>query len=195
MAISSVLHYFFQRSLGVAPTATSQVRWAGSSEVSLLPGMKIEPWQEHGSFRSAEWEEAAASLTPLQSLKDNWDGYGALSVSVAAFRNAYYILNRAYRCGLPAPDAIYPSPSGTVCFEWENEDRKAELEVGETRYVGYVETASGPRYLQGRPQEVDSRVMGQIQELFHTNIFNLYEEAPRERINSTYWRPELAGCT
>lgn len=90
-------------------------------------------------------------LADLKDLQDNWDGYGASRISESSLKNAMAILEATVGnlSGLGAPE-ISPNPNGTVSLEWEQSDKNAYVEIGNTRATGYVRSAGAPAtYLQG----------------------------------------------
>lgn len=95
---------------------------------------------------------ARESINELGSLQDNWDGYGASSISDQARRHALLFIDmiEAAPSGVPIPD-VSPTPSGTVAFEWETHDGQAYLEIGNTRYSGYIKLdRQAPTFIYGQ---------------------------------------------
>jgi hypothetical protein len=93
-----------------------------------------------------ELEEATVArrlINEFKELKDNWDGYGASSISDQTRRNARQLIDiiEATPGSLPIPE-ISPVPSGTIAFEWEIDDTVVYLEIGNTRFSGYIRTDS-----------------------------------------------------
>lgn len=104
-----------------------------------------------------EWfESARAAIEEFGALKENWDGYGAASISYAARDNAIQFV-RAIETApftMPPPE-IRPQPSGTILFEWETPQAEAYLEIGDTRYSGFVKpTEKQPTFLEGDASEL-----------------------------------------
>jgi hypothetical protein len=125
--------------------------------VPLDPGMKCKPMMSlpptiHSRFAMDVnyWTQAGASIRSLALLRDNWDGYGGLAISNATVKNAEAILTSiSLLASFSAPE-VTPTSSGTVSLSWETSTTEAVLEIGNTRYSGYVHTVGQPViYLQG----------------------------------------------
>lgn len=96
------------------------------------------------------WSQAAASVRSLALLQNNWDGYGGLAVSKEAAKNAERILLAVSGIASFAAPEVTPTSSGTVSLAWETAFTEAVLEIGMTRYSGFVQTVGQPViYLQG----------------------------------------------
>jgi hypothetical protein len=95
---------------------------------------------------------ARESINELGSLQDNWDGYGASPISDQARRHASLFIDmiEAAPSGVPIPE-VSPTPSGTIAFEWETHDGQAYLEIGNTRYSGYIKLdRQAPTFIHGQ---------------------------------------------
>ncbi len=111
-----------------------------------------------------------AILDRICQLKANWDGYGALPVEPGVMRKATEALGKFVTAGLP-PDDVTPRSPGTIAFVWENDGREAEIEIGKTRYVGFVEAvSSSPVYLQGRSVDIDAAVVEAVRRLYRSPV-------------------------
>lgn len=98
------------------------------------------------------------------SLSQNWDGYGGLPVSERVVSNAQCAVDTIEWLPFlfPIPEA-YPNSNGTIAFEWNTDDGEAYLEIGNTRYSGYVQSAAtDPIYFQGTADRIDWNVFTQI---------------------------------
>lgn len=89
----------------------------------------------------AEYSPAFQAVDADWFAVGNWDGEGALPVSPLTKQNA----KDALKDILPVVSApeISPNPSGTVSFEWETNEGKAHLEIGNTKYSFYVSPRFG----------------------------------------------------
>ena len=129
--------------------------WFTQSDAALSAAAKIE------SCRSAR-----SIIDELGDLEQDWDGYGALPISERARNNARRFIEilEAAPLDLSAPD-ISPRSSGTISMEWETGDAEAYLEIGNTRFSGYVK-ASGQDavYLQGSADAIDQNIIALIHE-------------------------------
>lgn len=105
--------------------------------------------------RSAFWDEAAraAQLNEIASLRNDWDGSGAIAVSDDAIGKAQSILNSFSTTG-NSPDFILPGSAGTVLFEWEKPLGTAHLEIGKSTFGFYTSPNVGEPLMYGGPFEV-----------------------------------------
>jgi hypothetical protein len=112
-------------------------------------------WQmPSATYRSfAEFEIAREAIEQFSFQDANWDGYGALPISLETKGNALVVLN-TLAATAPAPSVI-PNPNGTLSFEWETDQGLGKLEIGRTQYSFYVRPTVGPAILyDGRANEV-----------------------------------------
>lgn len=110
---------------------------------------------------TAAWLAALAAAQKqlgeiAQLTEPNWDGYDALPVTTEAITAAQFLLQSlALTPGLPMPQ-IVPRSSGTIGFAWENESGEAYIELGRTRYSGYIAPTNGtPTNFSGVISNVD----------------------------------------
>jgi len=101
--------------------------------------------------RVAKWDRAFSEIRGLGLLHDNWDGYGARGVTIAAVENVLHAFEvmSASDLTIPVPD-VCPTSSGTISLTWDDADTDAVLEFGVSRYSGYVQIRNQPIiYLDG----------------------------------------------
>ena len=94
----------------------------------------------HGAMR-AEIKAAIDKVEELAAMPENWDGYGAIQISLETKKNAQSALEAILRHA-PVPD-ITPNPNGTVSFEWETAQGIGHLEIGRTKFSFYIKPCSG----------------------------------------------------
>ena len=114
--------------------------------------------------RIEQAKSARLAVTELADLKENWDGYGAAPISKQTRDNALRFVNliEAAPSGLPAPE-ICPNPNGTISFEWETTRVEAYLEIGNTRYSGFVTTdQQPPALLEGYAEAMDQQIVAVV---------------------------------
>jgi len=78
-------------------------------------------------------------LKDLSKLKENWDGYNAISISKTVIEITKNLLLKLPNIflGLLEKDSISPNSNGTISIEWEqDENTKLFLEIGKT-YSSY----------------------------------------------------------
>ena len=102
--------------------------------------------------RFEEAKSARNSIEEFSTLTANWDGYGASPISHMACANARYFVDliEATPFGLPPPD-VAPTPVGTISFEWEAPHAEAYVEIGNSRYSGFIKVRDEEKaiYLEG----------------------------------------------
>lgn len=120
-------------------------------------------------------------IREISDLGDNWDGYGASSVSAEAVDAALKFAEIAFpSASLPE---IFANPNGTITFEWESGLGLANLEIGKTRYSFYVDKkglfipASGP--IKHIPSDV-------LVELINNELFNEAQRSSTVTISSKF---------
>ena len=114
--------------------------------------------------RIEQAKSARLAIKELADLKENWDGYGAAPISKQTRDNALRFVNviEAAPYGLPAPE-ICPKPNGTISFEWETPRIEAYLEIGNTRYSGFVSTDhQPPALLEGYAESLDQQIVAVV---------------------------------
>jgi hypothetical protein len=97
-------------------------------------------------------------------LKENWDGYGASPIGEQGREYARHFINviEASPFGLPAPE-ICPKPNGTISLEWETPHTEVYIEIGNTRYSGFIKSGQQQvTFLQGRANTLDQQIVALI---------------------------------
>lgn len=115
--------------------------------------------------RIEQSKSAQLAIKEMTALGENWDGYGAAAISEQTCDNAlrFVSLIAAAPHGLPAPE-ISPKPNGTISFEWETPRVEAYLEIGNTRYSGFVTTDQQPPALfEGYADSMDQQIVAVVQ--------------------------------
>jgi hypothetical protein len=115
--------------------------------------------------RLEEAKTALHSIDEFASLEENWDGYGASPISsqVRGHAQRFIKMIEASSSGLPVPE-VSPMPSGTISFEWETQNTEAYLEIGNTRYSGFIKTNRQQTvFLQGLAEDLDQQTVSLIQ--------------------------------
>ena len=76
------------------------------------------------------------------SLKNNWDGYGAVPPSLEVANNAKKLINYISESLFKYFDDSYPNTQGTICFEWKKDDRELFIEIRD-KNCSYILTQDG----------------------------------------------------
>lgn len=104
------------------------------------------------AYALTQWGDAKEQTNSLGRLHDNWDGYGALSIEKTVLANTIKFLDilANWQPSIPVPEII-PMTNGTISLVWESDLLDAALEIGNTRYSGYVRKSSqAPSFFEGR---------------------------------------------
>jgi hypothetical protein len=127
-----------------------------------------------------------AQLKEFAALSSNWDGYGALKISSRACETVSALLEMSASL-MPLPN-ITPKAAGTIALEWQTSLADAYIEIGETRYSGYIEGKdSQPTFLENNVDAISPELLARIS-------FALYPESatsvPVSSIVAAPWAPD-----
>jgi hypothetical protein len=120
----------------------------------------------HSIARLKGFEVARMEIKNFGQLGNNWDGYGASRISPKVRDSARRVIDliEVSNIEMPAPE-VSPLPTGTIALEWETDRAEAYLEIGSTRFSGYiVPLGEEPIYLQGSAEAINQNVVEQIYE-------------------------------
>ncbi len=130
---------------------------------------------QHHFFQNAlitigkEYKDLENLIYDLSKLEFNWDGYGALSISQSVILHALNLANLLKLFPrFPNPE-ISPKPNGTLSFSWETNDGGACIEIGNTRFSGYLKMGQQkkPALFQGQSSAINFDLIAYIySELF-----------------------------
>ena len=118
----------------------------------------------------ARWPAAEASeltkiktqLREFAALPMNWDGYGAQKISQEACDTIDSLMDMIQRCSMSLP-SVTPKVAGTIAVEWQTSLGDAYLEIGKTRYSGYIEGKdSGPTFLEDNVDAISPELVARI---------------------------------
>jgi|SRR5271157_2016603 len=153
---------FYSQELELEPIVASFRSWIEANFLRHSSGAF-----SYGLSTAMRIEEAKAARHLLQefaTLKQDWDGYGASPISDAARVHARSLIDMIEAApGAPPIPEISPTPSGTISFEWETQGAYAYLEIGSTRYSGFIKTEQGPTLFQGSTDYLDQNILSLIQ--------------------------------
>lgn len=124
-------------------------------------------------------------LEEISSLQENWDGYGACAVDPMVIRHTFEALCKFIAAKLP-PDDVTPRSPGTIALVWAHNDSEAEVEIGKTRYVGFVKMESSTNYLQGRSVDIDAAVVDAVRRLYKAPMAVEIRGLPTRRPTATF---------
>ena len=165
--------------------------WSEITKIAIVQCFrKAEGFNESLIPVAARLEEAKSArhnIEELACLKENWDGYGASAISQRARDNALYFISliEAAPYGAPIPE-ISPTPNGTISFEWETPHAEAYLEIGNTRYSGFITTGQQQSALfEGQADSLDQQIIALVQRAMSlapahpASITEIYTQTPK----------------
>ena len=110
-------------------------------------------------------------ISEVVSLGSGWNGYDAVPISDSVAQNSAYLISElaSLQFRLPAP-AVSPEAMGTISMTWESQFGHAYLEVGESRYSGYIDPLAGePIYSEGDARKSKFEFLSTIYERLFTS--------------------------
>jgi hypothetical protein len=153
----------------VTNAITNMHFWSTVSPLSPLEE-SVQPVQSFVYWvPAATWLEelklARHSIDEFALLEENWDGYGAASISDQARKHAHHFINEIAAAALDVPvPEVSPKPTGTISFEWEAPHAEVYIEIGNTRYSGFIKTDQAPPvFLRGHADSMDQQIVALIQ--------------------------------
>lgn len=95
--------------------------------------------------------ELIEEVLSFKSLKENWDGYGAIPSENKAAANAIDLIYKLKPSVLNKISSVFPTTNGTVAFVWENrDDERVSFEIGENNYSYYTQLNNlKPSFFEG----------------------------------------------
>jgi hypothetical protein len=75
------------------------------------------------------WCRVIQSLQQLKSLRDDWDGQGALAPSIGIVEAAIGLAELYRQHDYSPPTTALATPAGTVLFEWRRQTTYYEIEI------------------------------------------------------------------
>jgi hypothetical protein len=99
--------------------------------------------------------DVVGQIIDLSSLKDDWDGYGALPVFDDSIQNAIRVVKDE---DVPAQyiSDVYANNNGTVSIEWEHDDNRISVEIGIESFAYYVDYEGETFYEKEQPISVET---------------------------------------
>lgn len=101
-------------------------------------------------------DELIRFVHELSKLESNWDGYSALPISQKVIEHVSRLINaiKLYP-QLPDPE-VSPKSNGTISVEWITRNGEAYIEIGNTRYSGYIKATDykRPYFLEGNSDTI-----------------------------------------
>ncbi len=85
-------------------------------------------------------KNAVLALQELAEMPEGWDGEEAFPIERATVLNCQYILSDKRAQDEFLTD-VYPSPTGSVCMEWEKDGGKVSVEVSPNALAFYYVSA------------------------------------------------------
>lgn len=111
---------------------------------------------------ASELTRIKTQLREFAALPTNWDGYNAHKISQEACDTIDSLLDMIQRCSMSLP-SVTPKVAGTIAAEWQTSLGYAYLEIGKTRYSGYIEGKdSGPTFLEDNVDAIIPALVARI---------------------------------
>jgi hypothetical protein len=131
--------------------------------VATLPwGRGLTYCDPSSTTTGGQWERARGKIQGLSVLERDWDGYGAAPMGKAAVAHTLQAIDILSILPIPAPE-ISPTSRGTISLVWEFGRTEACIEIGNSRYSGYIKIASqAPAFVEGVAGALDSQVFWPI---------------------------------
>jgi hypothetical protein len=142
-----------------------------------------------------ELKSARHSIDEFALLQENWDAYGASQISDEARQHAHRFINEieAAPFEVPIPE-VSPKPTGTISFEWEAPHAEVYIEIGNTRYSGFIKTEQRePVFLQGHADSMDQQIVALIQSALASPLQSSAPTITEIRPQSQLWHERLAA--
>ena len=140
----------FQFSTQIRQENITNPHW--SSSVSRIIDSDYQDYKENYINNILQWENIKSIIKEFSSLENNWDGYGSIAIDTSVTNNAIRIIDilQANKWIKYVPD-VSPVASGTISLSWEYNDIEAYLEIGKTRYSGYIQNDNyDPTMIEGK---------------------------------------------
>jgi hypothetical protein len=163
-------------------------------EESFQPAQTFLYWVPTATWLE-ELKSARHSIDEFAMLQEDWDGYGASSISDQARAHAHHFLNEieAAPFEVPIPE-ISPKPTGTISFEWEAPHSEVYIEIGNTRYSGFIKTdRQQPIFLQGHADSVGQQIVALIQSAIAAPPTTSAPTITEIRAQPQWWDERLAA--
>ncbi len=131
---------------------------------TLFPS-EIPAFRPAVGMRIAEAKAARTLIDGFARLADNWDGYVATSISsdVCSQAGRFIDMIEAAPDQTPIPE-VSPTPSGTISFDWDIAGTHACIEIGTTRFSGFLRSARGTFLLEGAVTHLDQTIVALIRD-------------------------------
>lgn len=159
--------------LGLATALSIQLTWTDATPIVIpypwnLPAFFDLPDNfAYSPLTATRFEQAKPVwrlIDEFRCLKENWDGYGAAAICDQVCRNAQRFIDIivASPVGLPIPN-VAPMPTGTISFEWETEHAEAYLEIGSTRFSGFVKSnRQETTFFEGHVEHLNQQIVSDL---------------------------------
>ncbi|MBA7592270.1 hypothetical protein ES708_34448 [subsurface metagenome] len=89
-------------------------------------------------------EDIVSNILSFHTLKQDWDGYGAIPSNVKTCANSISFLVEVKEFKVYITE-VYPDPHGTISIEWENlNNERLVVEIGEDGFSFYIKYDAKP---------------------------------------------------
>lgn len=101
-------------------------------------------------------EQLKGRITAISTLRDNWDGYGAIRPNNETIHQATVFLARLNLATLQylSADDISPTPYGTIVMDFYRSRNRLSIEVGESK-IGFFSDFVNNQYVESNGVNYD----------------------------------------
>lgn len=120
-------------------------------------------------FSSNPHEWVLGKIEECDSLKADWDGYGATPVLPEIVEIAKNFVRMSDGDILEKVSDVFPNSHGTLTFEWKrNDEEKMSLEIGKSNYSYFLRyNSKDPKFVDGYDVLSDAKKITQeVSEFF-----------------------------
>ena len=109
--------------------------------------LTIDYLSDYKEYIKKKRKDVLEQILSFVSLKNNWDGFGALPTGVKCAKAAISLLENLSDLAIIMMDDILPNTNGSISMEWKNSSKeKFALSIGANSFSFYFEENSIPHF-------------------------------------------------
>ncbi len=128
---------------------------------------QLDQWLSVTRIKRIDRMEILTQLEDISQLQDDWDSFGANSISANCIANTKKII-RALPSTVILPE-IYPNPNGTITLDWEANEQTLSIEIGDTHFSSYWVKSS-----DAEPVYESEELAKKMPRLLYTTLNSMY---------------------